>query len=146
MLGGQLLLGTFLIVTTAMFHVICLVGLAALLNRIDPKPGFESSKPRMIYLMGIAVLVIIGVHTVEAWAWAGVYYFLGEFTDLANALYFSVVTVTTLGYGDIILSERWQLLASFEAMGGIIFFGASTAFLIGVIQHMFHDAASIKKK
>ena len=91
----------------------------------------------MTYLLGVAVFGIIGIHTVSAWGWAGVYVTLGEFTDLGEALYFSVVTSTTLGYGDLTLTGRWQLLASFEAMGGLILFGLSTAFLLGVTRNLF---------
>ncbi len=91
----------------------------------------------MTLLLGIAVLGLIAIHTASAWAWAAVYLTVSELTDLARALYFSVVTSTTLGYGDVTLSERWQLLASFQAMGGLILFGASTAFLLGVTKSWF---------
>ena len=69
--------------------------------------------------------------------WRGVK--VGEFDQLAKALYFSVVTSTTLGYGDVTLSESWQLLATFEAMGGLILFGASTAFMLAVMRKLFED-------
>jgi voltage-gated potassium channel Kch len=94
----------------------------------------------MIFLMGVAVLVVIGIHTVEAWGWALVYYLLGEFNEIAQALYFSVVTSTTLGYGDVTLSKDGRLVGSFEAMGGLILFGAGTAFLLRVVGHLFQDA------
>ena len=49
-----------------------------------------------------------------------VYLALGEFRALETALYSSVVTATTLGYGELVLSERWRLLSTFEAMGGLM--------------------------
>ena len=52
-------------------------------------------------------------------------------------MYFSVVTTTTLGYGDFTLSDRWRVLASFQAIGGLILFGASTAFLFEIIRRLF---------
>lgn len=87
------------------------------------------------------MLTIVGIHTVEAWGWAAIYYALGEFTEFERSLYFSVVTATTLGYGDITLSDRWQLLSTFEAMGGLLLFGASTAFLLGVMRHLFEETS-----
>ena len=54
----------------------------------------------------------------------------GEFGDLAFALYFSTVTATTLGFGNLVLSPDWQPLAAFEAMRDLILFSASTAFLV----------------
>ena len=52
---------------------------------------------------------------------------------------FSIVTFTTLGYGDIILSENWRILASMEAAAGIIFFGWSTAIVFMAIQNIYYD-------
>ncbi len=139
MLSSQLLLGTALIITNAVFHVSCLVWLAGLVKRIGTSATFTPSRKGMTMLLCVAVLGLIAIHTTSAWAWAGVFYSLGEFTELSKALYFSVVTSTTLGYGDITLTEKWQLLASFEAMGGLILFGVSTAFLLGVMRRLFED-------
>ncbi len=93
-------------------------------------------------MLGASVLAILLIHFFEAWIWAAIYYSVGEFTNIAQAVYFSVVTATTLGFGDITLSEQWQLISSFEAMGGLILFGASTAFLIEVIRHFFNRDAN----
>ena len=41
-----------------------------------------------------------------------------------------MVTFTTLGYGDVLLNERWRILGSFEAANGIIMFGWTTAIII----------------
>jgi hypothetical protein len=136
-LSSQLLLGTALIVANAVFHVSCLVWLAGLINKIGTSATFVSNRKGLTLLLGIAVIGLIGIHTASAWAWAAIYLLVGELTDLASALYFSIVTSTTLGYGDITLSERWQLLASFQAMGGLILFGASTAFLLAVTRSWF---------
>ena len=95
----------------------------------------------IIAILAVEMLVIIGIHTIEAWVWAVVYIALGEFSDLQQSLYFSVVTSTTLGYGDITLSPRWQLLGTFEAMGGLVLFGASTAFIIASMRRLFESSS-----
>ena len=138
----QLLLGTVMIIVTVCFHVAGLVGLVTALNRIAPMLEHTHRKLGATFLMVLAVLGIIAIHTVEAWSWAALYMLLGEFTDLERALYFSVVTQTTLGYGDITLSPAWQLLGTFESMGGLILFGTSTAFLIGLVREMLVDMPS----
>ena len=138
-MNGQLLLGTAMIVATVIFHVAGLVYLASLLKRIGPTLESMDVKVSTMSLLAVSVLVIIGIHTAEAWGWATLFLYLGEFSDLKRALYFSVVTLTTLGYGDITLSERWQLLGTFEAMGGLILFGASTAFLLALMRRLFEE-------
>lgn len=136
----QVLLGTVVTVATVVFHIAALVALFVMLNRIAP--FFEKrlySRVATSSLIIIAVLGTILVHTIEVWAWAVLYVYLGEFTDVATALYFSVSTATTVGYGDIVLTPAWQVLGTFESMSGLILFGASTAFLFGLVRHLFEQ-------
>lgn len=74
---------------------------------------------------------------IEIIFWALTYIQLEEFDNLTSAIYFSIVTSTTLGYGDIVLSEKAQLLSGFEAIGGLILFGVSTAFFIRLVSVFF---------
>jgi hypothetical protein len=137
MLHKQIPLGTIIIILVVVFHVVCLVGLIDLLKWVSETSEFWQTQFGTMSMLGFAVFMIIVVHTIEAWAWAFIYLKLREFNELSKALYFSVVTCTALGYGDITLSERWRILSTFEAMGGLLLFGASTAFLIGFMQTLF---------
>ena len=58
---------------------------------------------------------------------------------LDDAVYFSLVTFTTLGYGDITLDEKWRVLAAFEAANGIIMFGWTTAIIVAFAHRVFFD-------
>ena len=58
--------------------------------------------------------------------------------NLNEAIYFSIVTFTTLGYGDITLAEQWHLLSGMEAMVGIVVFGLTTAMLFAVVQRVWN--------
>lgn len=128
-----------MIIGTVLFHVAGLVYLASLLRSFGATLEQWPTKISNMFLFAVTVLVIIAIHTVEAWGWATLYIYVGEFVELSEALYFSVVTSTTLGYGDVTLSDRWQLLGTFEAMGGLILFGASTAFLLGLMRRLFEE-------
>jgi hypothetical protein len=44
-------------------------------------------------------------------------------SDWINPLYFSVVTWTTLGYGDFTPPHELRLIAAIEALSGYVFFG-----------------------
>jgi len=136
-LHKQIPLGTLVIILVVVFHVVSLVGLVDLIKWLTITTAFWETQFGTMCLLGLTVLIIIGIHTIEAWVWAILYVKLGEFKNFSKALYFSVVTCTALGYGDITLSERWRLLSTFEAMGGLLLFGASTAFLIGFMQTLF---------
>ena len=98
----QLTLGTIVTVACVMFHIGGLVVLLDWLNRITPRieRQFEHL-PGTFMLIVAAVLGIILLHTIEVWSWALLYMSLGEFESLTRALYFSVATATTVGYGDV---------------------------------------------
>ena len=57
--------------------------------------------------------------------YAGVYDFFCALNacGLQNALYFSIVTFTTLGYGDITPTAEFRLLAASEALVGVMLTG-----------------------
>ena len=137
MLETQILVGTLMIITSVLFHVTALIYLVNTLIRLTKSKEATLAGFRSIVFVSVAVLFIVAIHTIEAWGWAAIYYALGEFTEFNQSLYFSVVTATTLGYGDITLSERWQLLSSFEAMGGLILFGVTIAFLFEILRPFF---------
>lgn len=92
------------------------------------------------YWIGGVVLLMFVVSVVEVAIWAGVYLSLNAIEGFEQALYFSTVTFTTLGYGDIVLDERWRLLAAFEAANGIIMFGWTTAIVIAAVQRVYFGA------
>jgi hypothetical protein len=144
MLGGQVVIGAVVIAFTVAIHTVGIIGLVAFLRLI----GFHTLGERnYIGLTRILVVVILGVfliHTFEIWCWAVLYLWLDQFESMERALYFSTVTFTTLGYGDITLNERWQLLSSFEAANGIILFGVSTAFVFAVMRQLFETTSIIE--
>jgi len=71
---------------------------------------------------------------VQMIAWGLVYMALGQFGDFETALYFSGVTFTSLGFGDITLVGTARLLAPLQAANGLMMFGFSTAVLINALQ------------
>lgn len=103
--------------------------------------GFTRVASVMLVLMtGVIVQIAI---------WAGLYGLLDLFDDAEAALYFSGVTFTSLGYGDLVLKPPVRLLAPLEAATGLLMFGITTAVLIGAIQFgegRLKDAAKPKPR
>jgi len=56
--------------------------------------------------------------------------------DAQSAFYFSVVTYTTTGYGDLVLPPEWRIVGGVEALTGILMCGASTAFFFAVLSRV----------
>jgi len=82
-------------------------------------------------------------HLVEAFIWAITLLVLPAVTavqSLEQALYYSMVTFTTLGYGDITLNPEVRLLSGVEAMNGILLIGWSTAIFFAVLQRAWRQS------
>lgn len=84
------------------------------------------------------VLLMFMVSLLEVLLWGATYLYLEALDTFEEALYFSMVTFTTLGYGDVLLDQRWRVLASFEAANGIIMFGWTTAIVVAALQKIYN--------
>jgi len=86
---------------------------------------------------GLGTLMLIMIlwtgHLGQMALWAIAFLAAGEFGTFAAAFYHSAVNYTTLGYGDIVMSERWRLLGPQEAASGTLAFGWSTAAIVTVV-------------
>ncbi len=92
--------------------------------------------PRLLALLGMAVLSIMGIATVAVWIWALAYLWLGIFATLEPAVYFSLVAFTTLGFGDVLLPLEWRLLAGMQALNGLLMIGLMGAILVEVMRRV----------
>ncbi len=78
----------------------------------------------------------------ESWIWALVYLYdplVTVLTDMETAMYFSMVTFTTLGYGDVVLTGQGRSLATIQAANGVIIFGWTTALIYYYIQRVYKN-------
>jgi len=94
------------------------------------KPYLEAYK-ELSYVM---VLLLISV-MLQMSGWATLFLMLGQFDDFETAIYFSGVTFTSLGYGDITLPERVRILSAMEAADGLLMFGIISAVFMGALQN-----------
>ena len=138
------LLGAGLVVVTVIIHA---AGTTAWLRVTQRRYGDKNGEFRpgkaLQVLIG-TVLVLLVLHTMEIMLWASAYLLAlpaGELGGFEEAVYFSFVTFTTLGYGDITLTEGWRLLSGIEAMNGIMLAGWTTAMLFAVVQRAWQGIA-----
>jgi voltage-gated potassium channel len=107
-----------------------------LVRKHDFKGGIFNFKKSMLILSLTAVFFMM-LHYIEIAVWAFVFLAIPEIDKLSHweeAIYFSTVTYTTTGYGDITLPPVWRVMGGFEAMNGILLFGWSTAMFYAVVQ------------
>lgn len=89
-----------------------------------------------LFILVAAWMIVL--HLFEITVWATFYAVTGAMAGMQSAFYFSVVTYTTTGYGDLVLPMEWRLLGGIEALTGILMAGWSTGFFFAVASR-FHD-------
>ncbi len=143
-----LIIGILMMAVTVMIHAVgATYWLGILGKQFSHHKHFHHSLHLFRGIMSTAIALLM-LHAVEILLWALVYVELPGRAGLKNyaeAIYFSMITLTTLGYGDVTLSENWQLLAGMEAMVGIMVFGLTTAILFAVVQKSWHIQQSKSK-
>ena len=134
--GSQLTVGAL----SAAVAVVCVLfhyEVMSLTSRLLPRMRV----PRRTRIVGL-ILAMLAAHVVEVWIFALTYWLIdpwpslgrlpGEFDEGAlDFVYYSVVTFTTLGFGDIVPTGAVRILTGTEALLGLslITWSASLAFL-----------------
>ena len=134
-------IGSLMLAVTTAIHALLMTALMRLVEHRKLSQNDRAPLQRL-YVVVESILMIFLATVLEAAAWAVAYLSLGAISGREPALYFSVVTFTTVGYGDVVLTPEWRLLGSFEAVNGIIMFGWSTALVIAVVQRVYPSAMS----
>lgn len=132
---SQLTYGAILIAVTVLIHAVCLEGIIKVWDVV----GIEIEVRWRTIVLSLTVIGIFASHIIQIWVWAIFYYSVEEIQTWESALYFSTSSYTTVGYGDLILSEEWRLLGSIEAINGMILFGWSTALLFAGVRRIYDN-------
>ena len=69
--------------------------------------------------------------------WALFYWWQACLPDVESSFYFSGVTYTTVGYGDLVLPKEWRLIGSVEGLTGILMCGWSTGFFFAIVNRLY---------
>ena len=142
-------IGIVLLGATAAIHAFGSMGwIEHLIKRYAARDGQWRSGTAVWCLISTAIVLML-LLLLEAFVWALAYLALPEtphLETLEEAVYFSLVTFTTLGYGDITLVPKWRVLSSIEAVNGLLLAGWSTALLFTVVQRSWKMTHQPKQK
>ena len=132
----QFVIGIFMTAFTVAFGALTLVATSELLQR-NRTHLIEHGRigRHVMSLTLVSTMLVAGMLFVTV-AWSLVLQAFGVFGDFEAALYFSMISFTTVGYGDVIPPDQWRLLAGFISIDGFLLFGLNTAFLFEVLRRM----------
>ena len=128
-----LLIGSGIFTATVVIQALAIIALLDFLRRRMRLNKFHENLLVATGALSGGMLIVFVGHLVQVGLWALLFVGLGEFESYASAFYHSMVNFTSLGYGDLVMSEDWRLLGAMEAAGGILMFGVSTGVGLAIV-------------
>ena len=125
-----LALGGMMTIVAIVVHLAGILLLLHLLRRNAHQATAAKNGRDLARQLALIVAVTLGifiVHGVEIWLYAFAYVLSGALPDLPTAVYFSAVSYSTLGFGDIVLGPEWRIFGAFEGVTGLILIGLLVA-------------------
>ncbi len=132
----QIILGSFLLFICIAIHIYAMLNAITYLRYLRHRLQDMRRIRLWATVLGIALLAIVGANTIEVWLFAISLLTLGGLQDFGDAIYFALVTYTTLGYGDVVLAKGYRIYGAFGAVTGLLAFGFSTAFLLSLFNRL----------
>lgn len=138
---AQVFWGSLLLGACSMFHLVALLWWVHLMR--DKSDALSHLSPTLSsgVVIGGTFAVILASHTIQIWAVAASLVGSGALSSLSDALYFSLVTYTTLGYGDLTLTEGFRIFGAMASVTGLLNFGISTAVLVAVLTRILNNGS-----
>ena len=137
----QLLVGGFVSLGNIAIHAVVMT----MVVTIGRRAGNWKLRHPQVSLAAVMVAtagILLLAHTAEVITWALTYAILDVASPETDVLYFAFVNYTTLGYGDVVPTERWRLLGPIAAMNGVLLFGWSTAVIFEVLRNAMRNRAT----
>ena len=132
----QILIGAGLLLATTIISVSALLLVEIVLTRRREWLLKPPHTIKMVTLLCGAVVWFLLIISAAVWIWAIAFLGLGLFETAEEAVYFSIVSFTTLGFGDVLLPKEWQLLSGMASINGLLMIGFQTAMLIEVLRRV----------
>ena len=133
---AALLLGTGLLLTSLLSFAVAIALVVSLMSRVLRTGYAGESFRKNVAIMLVITLLMTAIHLMQIVLWAAAFRACSQLSTFETAFYFSAQNYTTLGYGDVVLSDRWRLLGPLEAINGLLLFGLSTAVMFAALSRL----------
>ena len=132
-----IILGCVLILATTAIHASFMMIAIQVILPIASGPRTRIRGSMRALFVAAVILVMFLASVIETWLWATLYVAAGALDSWEEAVYFSTVTFSTLGFGDVTLEPPWRLLSAFQAVNGLILFGWTTALVYAAVEMVY---------
>ena len=148
-----MLLITVLIVHALIALVAIILHYEVLYNLNHAMTKIKHIQARYKVLIAVAIIALAHIAEITIFAFGyyvmlhfpSIGYFVGTISDdglLLDSFYFSLITFTTIGYGDIVINGYLRYLTGIEALTGLILITWSASFLFLEMQKYWNSKNS----
>ncbi|MCY4261518.1 MAG: potassium channel family protein, partial [Rhodobacteraceae bacterium] len=133
----QFVTGTLLILYSFAVHAVFFIAAANQIGRLERwlcRPPHYAKLTLVITLLGLWLLTSM---LNSAFAWAIYFHWAGALMTFESSVYFTLVSFTTLGFGDVILATEFRILSGLLAANGLLIFGLTTAIMIEIMHKLY---------
>jgi len=129
------LIAAVLVAGTVVVHA---AGLALMLSYLmKSKAELPTQAWPITWMLVRVAWLLIFIHACEISVWAVFYLWERCLPDAESAFYFSAVTYTTIGYGDVVLTKPWRILGPIEGVTGILMCGLSAGLFFATVTRIY---------
>ena len=130
-----ILAAAVLVAITVAIHA---AGMGLVLSHLMKSQAMPPARPWPITRLLIRLTwLLILIHVAEIAVWALFYLWKGCLPDVESAFYFSGVTYTTIGYGDLVLPKPWRMLGAIEGVTGILMCALSAGLFFATVARIY---------
>lgn len=138
-----LLIAAVLVAITVAIHA---AGLSVVLSYLLKSRAAAPTRPWPITLLLVRLtLLLMLIHLAEIAVWALFYLWEECLPDAESAFYFSGVTYTTIGYGDVVLAKPWRMLGPIEGATGILMCALSAGVFFATVSRIYSPRLEEKR-
>jgi hypothetical protein len=135
-LGLQLVVAGGLMLLMTVVHALGLTAISRTLGlRRERLEDMDFNVQALLLMCGMA-LMLLALHTLEIWIFAGFFLIVGAMQTLEEALYYSASAYATLGRTADYFPDEWRLIGAIEALIGFLLIGWSTAFMVRKVNQL----------
>ena len=139
-----ILIGCGLVTVTVVVHA---AGFSLVLRSLmKSRAGLPTETWSVTRLLIRVMWLLILIHFAEVTVWALCYLWMGCLPDAESALYFSGVSYTSIGYGDLVLPKPWRILGAIEGLTGILMCGLSASLFFALVTRIYALRSEAKRK
>ena len=100
----------------------------------EKKHPIEASIPLISTFLFAALLVLLAGNLLQVSLCSWLLVAFGVFTGFGTSYYHFVVNFTTLGYGDMVMKDKFRIFGALEAANGVLMLGVTTSVLFSAVS------------